>query len=359
MNDIILMSMMGGRYLEAEDQTNRLLIQEPTSENYFLMGTIKSNLLFGKGRDLSEALFCFEKSLKLVENNNQLIIDTGAFLFGIYKQIEGIEEELKKAVNNKLWKSLAGIALTYFSSKVIDNAEKSFGIISGMVGAGFGVGMAIGGLSEIGDVVAQLEFVKNLKSRLELYLKENFPKILEKLEPIVVVEIDLEKIRNFPKLFPSETFTFDEIIIDIAPKKPELGIEGLKKVGITSENSLFFLKTTSGNLVAFLENNIVVEKGIVVKDYYTLPYSSVVSFKLGMPKAIESFWGIELSFSAGKKFFMTKYPDYKEEEIEFGNKNLIIGTKDVGFRKPQHLSFFKTHDFTQIRDYFWSCFSSN
>jgi hypothetical protein len=243
--------------------------------------------------------------------------------------------------------------------EVIDNAEKSFGIISGMVGAGFGVGMAIGGLSEIGDVVAQLEFVKNLKSRLELYLKENFPKILEKLEPHVVVEIDLEKIRNFPKLFPSETFTFDEIIIDIAPKKPELGIEGLKKVGITSENSLFFLKTTSGNLVAFLENNIVVEKGIVVKDYYTLPYSSVVSFKLGMPKAIESFWGIELSFSAGKKFFMTKYPDYKEEEIEFGNKNLIIASKDVEFRRPQHLSFFKTHDYTQIRDYFWSCFSSN
>ena len=353
------MSMMGGRYLEAEDQTNKLLIQEPTSENYFLMGTIKSNLLFGKGRDLSEALFCFEKSLKLVENNNQLVIDTGAFLFGIYKQIEGIEEELKKAVNNKLWKSLAGIALTYFSSKVIDNAEKSFGIISGMVGAGFGVGMAIGGLSEIGDVVAQLEFVKNLKSRLELYLKEKFPKILEKLEPIVVVEIDLEKIRNFPKLFPLETYTFDELILNIAPKMPESGIERLNRVGITSENAVFFLKTTSGNLVAFLENHIVVEKGIVVKDYYTFPYSSLASFKLSMPKGIESFWGIELSFSAGKKFFMTKYPDYLEEEIEFGNNNLTISSKDVGFRKPQHLSFFKNHDYTQVRDYFWTCFTSN
>ena len=359
MNDIILMSIMGGRYLEAEEQTNKLILQEPTSENYFLMGTIKSNLLFGKGRDLSEALFCFEKAVKLDENNSQLIIDTGAFLFGIYKQIEGTEEELRKAVKNKLWKSLAGVALTYFSSKVIDSAEKSFGVISGSVGAGFGVGMAIGGLTEIGDLAAQLEFVENLKSRLEQYLKKNFPKILEKLEPVVVIETDLNKIKNLPKLFPSETYSFDEIIIDIAPKKPELGIEELNRIGITSENALFFLKTTSRNLVAFLENHIVVAKGILLKDYYVLPYSSILSFKLDNPRSIESFWGIEISFSDGKKCYIKKHPEFEVKEIEVGDKNLIISSKDVEFRKPQHLSFFKTHDYTEIREYFWSCFSSN
>jgi len=44
MNDIILMAIKGGRYLEAEKQLNDILLNNPTSEDYFLMGSIKSNL---------------------------------------------------------------------------------------------------------------------------------------------------------------------------------------------------------------------------------------------------------------------------------------------------------------------------
>ena len=56
MNDLIIMSIKGGRYIEAENQCNQLVLNEPNTENYFLLGSIKSNLLFGKGRDFSEII---------------------------------------------------------------------------------------------------------------------------------------------------------------------------------------------------------------------------------------------------------------------------------------------------------------
>jgi hypothetical protein len=50
MNDLITMSIQGGRYLEAEKQIGDIVLNNPSDEAYFMLGTTKSNLLLDKGR---------------------------------------------------------------------------------------------------------------------------------------------------------------------------------------------------------------------------------------------------------------------------------------------------------------------
>ena len=196
MNDVILMSIKGGRYLEAEKETNKIILDNPSDEVYFLMGTVKSNLLLDKGRDFSEVTYCFEKSIELSKNSTETKNQAGTFLLGIHKQLQDISAQIveqKKVAQKQISQ---GVLATYLSSVVLDNSKSSFGNIAGIVGAGFGVGLAYDGLSNIGDLNAQSIFIKNLRVNIESYLVNNFPEIKAHFEEIEAERLKLQEELN-------------------------------------------------------------------------------------------------------------------------------------------------------------------
>lgn len=196
MNDVILMSIKGGRYLEAEKETNKIILDNPSDEVYFLMGTVKSNLLLDKGRDFSEVTYCFEKSIELSKNSTETKNQAGTFLLGIHKQLQDISIQIfeqKKVAQKQISQ---GVLATYLSSVVLDNSKSSFGNIAGIVGAGFGVGLAYDGLSNIGDLNAQSIFIKNLRVNIESYLVNNFPEIKAHFEEIEAERLKLQEELN-------------------------------------------------------------------------------------------------------------------------------------------------------------------
>ena len=73
----------------------------------------------------------------------------------------------------------------------MDNSKSSFGNIAGIVGAGFGVGLAYDGLSNIGGLSAQSIFIKNLRANIESYLINNFPEIKSHFD-----EIETERLKK-------------------------------------------------------------------------------------------------------------------------------------------------------------------
>lgn len=191
MNDVILMSIKGGRYLEAEKETNKIILSNPSDEAYFLMGTIKSNLLLDKGRDFSEVTYCFEKSIDLSQNSEETKNQAGTFLLGIYKQLSDLEIQIES--NKKIQKTniTKGILSTYLSSIVIDNSKSSFGQVTGAVGAGLGVGLALDGMISIGELDAQKEFLINLKKDIKKHLCTNYPIVKKHFDKI---ELESEKV---------------------------------------------------------------------------------------------------------------------------------------------------------------------
>ena len=315
MNDLIIMSIKGGRYIEAENQCNQLILNEPNSENYFLLGSIKSNLLFGKGRDFSEIIHCFEKSLELTKDKKQTRNDIGAFLFGICKQIKPIEATLKKEVKNKAIKSLMGVAITYFSSKIIDDAKNSFGVITGLVGASFGIGMSIEGLSEIGDIGEQLEYVKDLNLKIQDHLINNFPEVSDKF----IGKVHVNKLKEIQK-FPEEIYDFNEIgEVKWAGTKWS---ERFKEFGITGDNSLFGLKWHHAPyVVIFYEDHLkaVTNIGFGKAKWVKLNYNNLV--KIENDKKIESFYSTlpALVFNKGTEFII----DGEQNELT----NFTLGGK--------------------------------
>ena len=160
------------------------------------MGTVKSNLLLDKGRDFSEVTYCFEKSIELSKNSTETKNQAGTFLLGIHKQLQDISIQIfeqKKVAQKQISQ---GVLATYLSSVVLDNSKSSFGNIAGIVGAGFGVGLAYDGLSNIGDLNAQSIFIKNLRVNIESYLVNNFPEIKAHFEEIEAERLKLQEELN-------------------------------------------------------------------------------------------------------------------------------------------------------------------
>ena len=163
MNDLITMSIQGGRYLEAEKQLGDIIISDPSPDAYFMLGTTKSNLLLDSGRNYLEVQFCFNKYIELAEDKSEAERNIMAFSVGLYAQLSEIEKNLVQQRKNEAASAVLGAVLTFASSKIIDNSTKSFGVISGMVGASYGIGMATSGLSNLGSITDMISYVSSLK----------------------------------------------------------------------------------------------------------------------------------------------------------------------------------------------------
>jgi len=171
MNPLIEMSIQGGRYLEAEKQIGEIIVKEPSPEAYFMLGTVKSNLLLDSGRSYQEVQLCFNKCLEMSKDVSQSEKDIMVFCLNLYKQLSELENELIKQQNKQKWNVVTGLLATYVASKIIDNSSGAFGVIGGLVGASYGVGMSLEGLSNIGDFDQIRSFVIQLKNEMTSYLK--------------------------------------------------------------------------------------------------------------------------------------------------------------------------------------------
>lgn len=171
MNDLIIMAIQGGRYLEAEKQIGDLILTQPTADTYFLLGTTKSNLLLDKGRSYLEVQFCFNRYLELIDDKSAGERNIMAFCVGLYSQLSELEKNLMAQKKAEKLNVALGTLVTFASSKVIDNSEKSFGVISGMVGASFGIGLALDSLSNIGSISDMISYVSRLKVEMVEYLE--------------------------------------------------------------------------------------------------------------------------------------------------------------------------------------------
>lgn len=165
------MSIQGGRYLEAEKQIGEIIVKEPSPEAYFMLGTVKSNLLLDSNRSYQEVQLCFNKCLEMSKDVSQSEKDIMVFCLNLHKQLSELENELIKQKNKQKWNVVAGLITTFAFSKIIDNSSGSFGVIGGLVGASYGVGLSLESLSNIGDFDEIRSFVIQLKNEMTSFLK--------------------------------------------------------------------------------------------------------------------------------------------------------------------------------------------
>jgi hypothetical protein len=171
MNDLITMSIQGGRYLEAEKQLGDIILSEPSADAYFMLGTTKSNLLLDKGRSYLEVQFCFNKYLELSKDKRAAERNIMIFCVGLYSQLAELEKNLDKQRTKEKANIVWGALLTFASSKIIDSSKSSFGVISGIVGASFGIGMTMDGLSNLGSISDMISYVTRIQLEMIDYLK--------------------------------------------------------------------------------------------------------------------------------------------------------------------------------------------
>lgn len=171
MNDLIYMSIQGGRYLEAEKQIGDLILNNPTPESYFLLGAIKSNLLLDKGRSYIEVQFCFNKYLELSKNKSEAEKNIMVFCIGLYSQLVELQKQLYTQKKEDAINIAIGALATFVSSKVVDSSTSSFGAISGFVGISMGIGISMEGISNFGSTSVALTYVTRIMAEMIEFLK--------------------------------------------------------------------------------------------------------------------------------------------------------------------------------------------
>lgn len=236
MNDLIIMSIQGGRYLEAEKQLGEIILSNPSVDAYFMLGTTKSNLLLDKGRSYLEVQFCFNKCLELSSNKSECERNIMVFCVGLYSQLAELEKNLFQQRKKEATNLAIGALVTFASSKLIDSSKHSFGAISGLVGAGFGIGMSMDSLSNIGTISDMISYVSRIKVEMIEYLKQ-----------AITIEKDLlsSEILTLSDKFGTITQTDRSIDISILQSLGSYFVEPNKAIAmiVDSDNFNFAVKT--------------------------------------------------------------------------------------------------------------------
>lgn len=155
MNEIIVLDIKGGRFLKAEEQLNDELKNNPSFEVYFSLMLCKVNLMFEKDRTMDEIIYCFKKSLELVDSKKkeELISSTKDIIINILKQLSNLHQQLEKKKKEGSKKFLIG-SLISLTSMVVgsNNNSNAFTQIASLGALGGGVGLSLDALDQIGDI---------------------------------------------------------------------------------------------------------------------------------------------------------------------------------------------------------------
>tara|TARA_B110000971_G_C19929852_1_gene463416 strand:- start:50 stop:949 length:900 start_codon:yes stop_codon:yes gene_type:complete len=172
MTESVKLAIKGGRYEDAERELTAVITDESTESNYFLLATVKSNLLLG-GRSFEEVKYCYEKCYELTENSKHTEQKIIAFNKVIYNQLDELIDNLKQQKKVQ-WAAVAiGTLITHTSAKHIENSKSVFGNITGIVGASYGVGMSLGSMSALGEIDDVVKYAENLQRLIIAYLKSS------------------------------------------------------------------------------------------------------------------------------------------------------------------------------------------
>lgn len=154
-NELAILAIKGGRYLEAEKMFNKEVKKKPSYNSYFGLGICKINLLLDSNRSVDEVIYCFEKSLSLVDNQDKIEIENQVFEITLstltqFKELYlKLEQEKRKQSNA----ALAGLALSIGAAAIGSSSNSNaFTQIASLAVAGAGVGVSLEGLSNLGEI---------------------------------------------------------------------------------------------------------------------------------------------------------------------------------------------------------------
>jgi len=154
-NELAIMAIKGGRFLEAESIFNEDLKKEANSQSFFGLGVCKLNLLLDINRTPEEVAYCFEKALNLSDETTkqELIFQASVFLKTILGQYKDLYIELEARKKAEAVQALVGLGLTLGAAAIgSGKGSNGFTQIASLAVAGAGVGVSLDGLKNLGAI---------------------------------------------------------------------------------------------------------------------------------------------------------------------------------------------------------------
>lgn len=170
MNPLIEMAIQGGRYTEAENQLNNLILSSPNADTFYLLGTVKLNLILDSNRSFDEVIYCFNKAISLTDDKSQLEKDILIFCLGTFKQFNDIQAQLEIERKKSRMDFFKGVAVTFIASKFYENSKSTFGSVGALVGISLGLGLSLESLKTLGNIPQIIIFLEKTKKRIFDYL---------------------------------------------------------------------------------------------------------------------------------------------------------------------------------------------
>lgn len=165
------MALQGGRYTEAENQLNNVILNSPNADTFYLLGTVKLNLILDSHRSFEEVAYCFNKALSLTEDKNQLEKDILIFCLGTFKQFNDIQTQLEIERKKSRMDFFKGVAVTFIASKFYESSKSTFGSVGSLVSISLGIGLSVDALKTLGDIPNIIIYLEKTKKRIFDYLK--------------------------------------------------------------------------------------------------------------------------------------------------------------------------------------------
>ena len=154
-NELAIIAIKGGRFLEAEGIFNEDLKKEANPQSFFGLGVCKLNLLLDINRTPEEVAYCFEKAIKLSDESTKqdLIFQASVFLKTILGQYKDLYIELEARKKAEAIQALIGLGLTIGAAAIGSSKNSNaFTQIASLAVAGAGVGISLDGLKNIGNI---------------------------------------------------------------------------------------------------------------------------------------------------------------------------------------------------------------
>ena len=154
-NELAIMAIKGGRFLEAESIFSEDLKKEANSQSFFGLGVCKLNLLLDINRTPEEVAYCFEKALNLSDETTkqELIFQASVFLKTILGQYKDLYIELEARKKAEAVQALVGLGLTLGAAAIgSGRGSNAFTQIASLAVAGAGVGVSLDGLKNMGAI---------------------------------------------------------------------------------------------------------------------------------------------------------------------------------------------------------------
>ena len=154
-NELAIMAIKGGRFLEAESIFNEDLKKEANFQSFFGLGVCKLNLLLDINRTPEEVAYCFEKAIKLSNETTKedLIFQASVFLKTVLGQYKDLYIQLEARKKAEAVQALVGLGLTIGAAAIgSSRGSNAFTQIASLAVAGAGVGISLDGLKNMGAI---------------------------------------------------------------------------------------------------------------------------------------------------------------------------------------------------------------